>query len=345
MKVNIEIWTVNDLFELKDEINEQPRYQRGGVWSDSKKSLLIDSMLRGIDMPKLYLHKKQRGLFNYEVADGQQRITSILKFREDKLALREDTILGLDLSKIGRYKVGGKKFSELHIDLQNFFDDYPLTVAIVDDTSNDEVRTLFGRLQLGEPLTPAEKRNAILCKVGNDINTFALTHNFFKHSKIKKERFNHQDYLAHAFTLIAYNNSSDLKAPLIQEMYLDNDLDWNMQLLQKVDSVLDFMFQINSKSVKKIEKKFAFLDIFWFLFKEFDKIKSIKIEGFASHYDSFEASRKANYKAPEKLLEGRSPNKDLYDYLMAFRFEGLRASSYDKRNKIITKEFSKFLIK
>ncbi len=345
MRVKIELWTVEDFYDLKENINEQPAYQRGPVWSDAKKSLLIDSMLRGIDLPKFFLHKKERGAYLYEVADGQQRIDSIWRFKDDDLALREDRVLGLDLNKIGRYKVGLKTFSELHQDLQDQFDNYLLTVAIVEDATNDEIRTLFGRLQLGEPLTPAEKRNAILSKVGNDINTLALTHVFLKNSKIKRERFNHQDYLAHAFTLIAYNNNSDLKAKLIEEMYLDESIDWNMRVLQKIDKVLEIMNEVNIRSKKKIEKKFAFLDIFWFLFKQHGTIKTVDFVGFASHYDDFEVKRKANYKKPEDLLLGRFKNQDLYDYIMAFRFEGLRAISYERRNRIITKEFQKFLLK
>ena len=344
MKVKIEQWTVKEFFDLSEQINEQPRYQRGGVWKDSKRSLLIDSMLRGFDLPKIFLNKRERGAYQYEVADGQQRINSILKFRGDKLALRDDDILGLDLNKIGRYKVGGKYFSELHTDLQKTFDKYKLTIAVVENATSEEIRTLFGRLQLGEALTPAEKRNAIVSKIGNDINTIALTHEFFKNSKIKKERFNHQDYLAHACTLIAYDNKNDLKAKLIEQMYLDGRLSWSMAKMQKIDRILDFMSGVNSQSRKKIEKKFAFLDIFWFLYKELGSFDNIDIVGFADHYDKFESDRKRNHKKPEVLLKGRNKNVDLYDYIMAFRFEGLRAINYDKRNKIINKEFKKFLL-
>lgn len=345
MDVKIELWTIKDFYDLKEEINEQPRYQRGNVWSDKKKSLLIDSVLRGIDLPKIYLNKKKKGAFNFEVADGQQRITSIIKFRNDLLQLNSEVVLGLDTNKIGRHKVGHKIFSELHIDLQKIFDNYLLTIAVVENSTNDEIRTLFGRLQLGDPLTPSEKRNAIVSKIGNDINTLALNHIFFKSSKIKKERYNHQDYLAHAFTLFIYNNTADLKAELIQKMYLDDSIIWDMKTLQQVDRVLDIMHEINIRSKKKIEKKFAFLDIFWFLFKSLNTFKDVDYVGFADEYDKFESQRKANYKEPENLLSGRFKNKDLYDYIMAFRFEGLRAINYNKRGRIIKKEFQKYLVK
>lgn len=343
MKVKVEIWNVKQFFEISEEVNEQPIYQRGPVWLDPKRSVLIDSMLRGIDLPKIYLNKKDRGAYQYEVADGQQRINAILKFLGDKLSLRDDTILGLDLNKIGRYKVGGKFFSELHSDLQTAFNNYPLTVAIVEEATNEEIRTLFGRLQLGEPLKPAEKRNAIISKIGNDINTIALTHSFFKSSKIVKERFNHQDYIAHAITLIAYNNKNDLKAKLIEQMYLDKKLSWSMKEMQKVVRVLDIMNGINKLSKKKIERKFAFLDIFWFLYVNLESFKNVDNVGFAHKYDTFETERKANYNKPEVLLKGKGKYEDMYNYIMAFKFEGLRAISYEKRHKIISQEFQKYL--
>jgi hypothetical protein len=345
MKTKIELWTVKDLFDSRENINDQPRYQRGVVWSDNKKSLLIDSMLRGIDLPKIFMHKMDAGLFEYEVADGQQRITSILKFRDNAINLRDDNILGLDLNRIQRFKVGGKTFDELPLKLRTLFDKYVLTIAIIENATNDEVRTLFGRLQLGESLKPAEKRNAILCKIGNDINTIALTHPFFKDSRIKPERFNHQDLLAHAFTLIAYNNSADLKADLIQKMYMDKSIKWTMRILQKVNKILDAVYEIDQISKVRIVKKFSFLDIFWFLYKNLHPNTKIQAISFANHYDNFETARRTHHQSPDLLLAtNTSENRRLYDYINAFRFEGLRSTNYSKRASVIQKEFSKYLI-
>lgn len=101
MKVEVKTWTVKKLFELRDKVNEQPKYQRGDVWKDPKKRLLIDSMLRGYDIPKFYLRKLNTGAHDYEVADGQQRINSIIKFLENRLTLGDKIVKGLDTSKIG----------------------------------------------------------------------------------------------------------------------------------------------------------------------------------------------------------------------------------------------------
>jgi len=90
------------------------------------------------------------------------------------LKLREDNIFGLDLNKVGRFKVGGKTCTELPIKLKKAFDKFILTIAAIEDATGDEVRTLFGRLQLGESLKPSERRNAILCIVHKNMSQESL---------------------------------------------------------------------------------------------------------------------------------------------------------------------------
>ena len=51
--------TIRDLWRDQGLINLSPEYQRNqGVWNDEKKALLIDSVLNGFDIPKLYLHNQ-----------------------------------------------------------------------------------------------------------------------------------------------------------------------------------------------------------------------------------------------------------------------------------------------
>ena len=81
MKVAPLIWSIDDLNKSKDRINPKPQYQRTSVWSVSKKKLLIDSILRGYDIPKFYLNETPNDpMFDFEVTDGQQRMRSIWEF-------------------------------------------------------------------------------------------------------------------------------------------------------------------------------------------------------------------------------------------------------------------------
>lgn len=345
MKVKVQIWTINQLAESNDKINEQPEYQRGEVWKDKKKALLIDSILRGIDIPKIFLRKLQNSPYDFEVADGQQRITAIIKFRNNLVPLRNDIVNGLNLNEIDGHSVGNKFYKDLPTSLRRKFDAYELTIALIDITDHKEVRTLFGRLQLGETLNPAEKRNAIISSVGNCIDSITLNHKFFENCRIPKSRFKHQDYLAHVFGLIAYNNSTDLKAELLEKLYHDNPLKITQAFLKKITKILDFLYEIDQESKTRIVNKFAFIDIFWLLHSEFDNYIHIDIKGFSRKFESFETDRLANNLQPEKLLEGKNQNKDLYSYIMSFNYSGSKPSNIESRNKVFSKTFKQFLSK
>src|SRR5689334_1602032 len=69
---------------------EIPDWQRDkGLWKHSKKQELIDSILRGWKLPKLYFLKTSEDPEEFEVVDGQQRLTTIFEFFDNELSLSE----------------------------------------------------------------------------------------------------------------------------------------------------------------------------------------------------------------------------------------------------------------
>lgn len=339
MKFEIQVWSVEKLISQLDEINTQPEYQRGAVWSKRKASLLIDSMLRGIDIPKIYLRKLDGAPHCYEVADGQQRINAIVQFYNNNISLLSSEAQGLDLSKIGTQSIGGLKFNttkekSLPQYLQKAFRDYELTISILESASPDEVRTLFGRLQEGSPLNPPEKRNAIISRIGREIDSFTLNHDFFANSRIPSSRYKRQDYLAHALALKHYNNGRDLKADLLMDFYLNKNLQIDAGFQFTVATILDAMSTIDLYSQHKISRKFNFIDIFWFLFQNLAYINKLDLKVFAEMYDSLEYKRLQYHANPRTILEENSTKdaKMFYDYVTSFRSNGALVESIKKRN-------------
>jgi len=55
-----------------------PDWQRDEVWDTPRRQGLIDSILRGYRLPKFYLALDKSG--NFEVVDGQQRLSAIKAF-------------------------------------------------------------------------------------------------------------------------------------------------------------------------------------------------------------------------------------------------------------------------
>src|SRR5207249_5473106 len=78
MKRTVEQWSIEEIEKRREKI-QFPEFQREKrLWSDDKKSLLIDSILKDIDIPKLYINQTTDGI--YEVVDGQQRLWAIWDF-------------------------------------------------------------------------------------------------------------------------------------------------------------------------------------------------------------------------------------------------------------------------
>lgn len=334
MITDIEIWKVKELYDELESIMEQPKYQRGAVWKEIKKQMLIDSMLRGIDIPKIYLRKVNRGRTQYEVADGQQRIITIREFIAKEFSLSDKTVNGLDLSKIESYTVKGKNIDEINVALKERLLNYNLTIGIIDDATNIDIRILFARLQMGDTLNTAEKRNAVISLIGTEIDNLVLNHDFFINSKIIPDRYRRQDFATHVIAMMHYKNAHDLKAVLLNKLYINLQKTIPINLIPNAVKILDWLYQIDSLSKKRIINKWSFVDLFYLLFINHNTIQSIDALQFAQKFESFEKLRRLHSKTPEKLISGKTPTKleeKLYNYILAFNSNGGNSKNITKR--------------
>jgi len=106
MKMELRSRALDKLYKRRDRI-EMPDFQREEVWEDDKKRLLIDSILRGWHLPKFYFRKTGDG--TWECVDGQQRLTTIWEFYDNKLELDDATAK----------KYGGKTYRDLEEDFSD----------------------------------------------------------------------------------------------------------------------------------------------------------------------------------------------------------------------------------
>jgi len=126
VKFTVREWPLLYLYKVRNKISF-PVYQRGLVWDEEKKRLLVDSIFRGIDIPKLYLQKT--GDEEWDCIDGHQRIQAIVGFFD------------------GEFEYSGQTFEELSPTDKATFEDYKLTITEVEQITDEEVRLLFTRLQ------------------------------------------------------------------------------------------------------------------------------------------------------------------------------------------------------
>lgn len=171
MKFTVKEWKLIELYMKRNQINF-PVYQRQEVWSEGKNSLLVDSIFRGIDIPKLYLEYRvdSEGNEEWDCIDGHQRIKAIVGYLD------------------GDFEWEGYKFDKLSADKKITFEDYKLTIAEVTEIDEEEVRLLFRRLQLGIPLNSGENLNAILSNMGEFVKIM-MKCPFIKRINIPERRY------------------------------------------------------------------------------------------------------------------------------------------------------------
>ena len=75
MEISKRPWPILSVCGNRNRIDTNPDFQRPAVWRIGQKQLLIDTILRGYDIPKLYWRKVNKSPEKYEVVDGQQRLS------------------------------------------------------------------------------------------------------------------------------------------------------------------------------------------------------------------------------------------------------------------------------
>lgn len=137
-------------------------YQREKVWSEDKKSFLIDSILKNYPIPLVFFRMKidpDTGITKYDVIDGKQRLTTIRDFVEGKINLPED--FGDD--SIGNPELNGASFEDLDkLDkYKKQFWRYRIPIIFIETEDNALIKNVFDRLNRnGEPLAAQELRHA-----------------------------------------------------------------------------------------------------------------------------------------------------------------------------------------
>ncbi|MEB0114277.1 DUF262 domain-containing protein [Variovorax sp. RTB1] len=336
VKIDQRNWTVRKLVDNKTVININPLWQRGPAWKPQRQALLVDSILRGMDIPKIYVRKLTGKVFSHEVVDGQQRIRAIWEFRAGQIPLKHPD----KIAEIDGIVVDGLRYSALPKALRDRFDEFTLSIGEITDASSDEITNLFGRLQMGVSLNPAELRNAMLKPLGLVIDTMATSHAFFDDCRIADTRYKRQDYVTHLFTMAAYNGSRNIKAPDLRAMlaeYTPDRTDEILELTARVGEALSTLDLVNQQLGYKIVQKWIFVDLGWLILQWQEEGREVDPIKLAESYKKFDALRREHTSDPAALLRAGHKLSDrqasnLYAYINAFRTQGGEHGNLGIRN-------------
>ena len=232
MKSHLQQWSLSNLQQYRELIDPSPEYQRYAVWTRSQQQLLMDSVFRGFDIPKLYLRATPGdGPFEFEAVDGQQRLRAIWDFFGGDFALSEEATPEL----------GGKKYSDLGFAERRVFDLYQLSLVVIEEASGEMIREMFCRLQNGKSLNSAEKRNAMVSGM-RDFCADLADHDFFDSVRFGNKRMQYQQVAAQTVLLELAGEPAACRNTTLGKMYKEErGFAANSARGKKVRKVYDFL--------------------------------------------------------------------------------------------------------
>jgi len=326
------------IYYIKDQILEyknyrfDAEYQRElGVWSKKMKQLLIDSILRGYDIPKFFLEAVESttghdDLFN--ILDGQHRLDTICKYIRNEFPTLKlmATIDGYDLSNLF--------YEELPTIFQNKIRNTKLTIVKLWDYSDSEIEELFLRLQSGKTLTAAEKRHAIRGDI-RDIVCSVKNHKVFEYCTFKTNRYYDEDAIAKILRLIKAERIVDIKSNVLTNMYMKNRIfNQNNKCVKDLYKTLDYLHIMFSSTIPPyyVASKNLFISLAFAIYTLYSQgyVLDGQAKDIINAYKELESRRAQNNHLPP---EDKNPALERYD--RAIREE--KAESLRIRHDMITK--------
>lgn len=221
---DIRDWSSNKRLELR------PDFQRNEVWSRAAQIMLIDTIIQGIPIPKIYIKSVMNEGKTYRIViDGQQRLTSILKFVQNELPLKKPYV--------GDYQ--GMIFEELPGDIQNEILRYKIDINEIFNPTDEEIRDLYSRVnKYTVQLNKQELRRADFPGAFISLAEELSENKFFERAKMfsvkQRRRMLDVEYIEELLTII-------LKGIQDKRDYLDTVCEDYVHMENKADVVSDFL--------------------------------------------------------------------------------------------------------
>jgi hypothetical protein len=155
-----------DALKRNDYMEVRPFYQRRSRWDEIRQSKLIESFIINIPVPPVFLYEKAYS--SYEVMDGQQRITAISDYYNNKFSLQ-----GLDLWP----ELNGMKYADLPNKIRAGLDRRSISsIVLLKESAPEEEDAIFLRQLVFERLNTGgvklerqEIRNSLSSGIFNDL--------------------------------------------------------------------------------------------------------------------------------------------------------------------------------
>ena len=343
-------------------------YQTESRWSIDQKQLLIDTIFRGLDIPKFYLWKiDETTLYNgypdgetkeaykkilerkrkenddpnpyiYEVVDGQQRTRTILEYmgvttRHKNVFRGEWFEMYPALSDTPIAK--GKLFSNLNAEQQTKFEEKVLTVMILENATIDEVREMFLRLQNGTPLNSQQKRDAMGSQIGRAVRDLVELPFFKKSVPFDNSYSGHRQVASQMLNLEIKGKIYSSTSRQLDKLYENHKtVPVDKAILSKAKKIIILLGEIFPEKDQNINRSYA-LSLYWLLSK-INETYEIPISEFSVVKQNFDTMDNLRLLAKYRDYKNK-PDDEIYSDLSVAMSSGTDGSdAITSRHEIVT---------
>lgn len=264
--------TVADIRDWKTsgKLEVQPNFQRGSVWNPAARIMLIDSILKKIPIPKIFVGTKiKNGSTHRIVIDGQQRITAILDFLGNKFCL--------SAPYDGSHK--DKFFKDLDGPTQNAILSYNLDFNSFSDYTDVEIRDIYHRVnKYTFALNKQELRRADFPGDFLNLAEELATLEYFEKAKIftlaNRRRLGDVEYISELLSILVAGIQD--KKTNLDDYYLEfvcwpkNEMEKCKARFMKIIQLLELIFDENEFSIQNL--RFRQKSDFYSLFSALDEL-------------------------------------------------------------------------
>lgn len=259
IKMDTQTVNLGSVLEMLEygEIILKPDFQRSAdLWSSTKKSRLIESILLGIPLPSFYFNEDNNG--KWEVIDGLQRLCALKDFiptekeRNDGLATKKLKLSNLEF--LGD-NYDGIIYDNLSREDKRRISGHKITLNVINKSTPKKVKyIIFNRVNsAGLPLTFQEMRHAINQGFPAEfLEKLANIHEFKQatDNKIPTRRMEDRDFVNRFLAFYLTGSNENLKQKYEGELngFLNS-------ALETLDLTRPFNTEIN-KWIGKIENDF-----------------------------------------------------------------------------------------
>ena len=320
-------------------------YQREKIWATKEQALLLDSISKAIDIPKIYLVETQdNDQFDYECIDGKQRMTTLLRFFKPNTG-EEHPLTYRFLEEEYTYNKLKKEYGSV----AKVIEDYELSFAIYRPLDDGFVREIFRRLQLGIRLNSGEllktRTGTIRDFIYKDI---ANNGPFFRKTKLSEKRFSRPFTLAqiciNSFAK-AESNGEFTRARLqdIENFFeVNHDLSKKDNNLVRIRNVLKEMDRSFQNDASIISSRAIAVTAYLFVEELFVAGEISKISDFSKFFVKFLKEIKRNMKLLSKYEKPKNSIvlEEFQKYVLQASVEGY---SIKRRHDFLIKAFNYYL--